>query len=123
MQDRVGRNQRNQTCRPVEIKALRTRYPLQREAAFQQGGRAARNIAEARDQQAFHLGHFSDMHNVTLQPSGLQFQVEDGESVLTAALRQGYVLPYGCKNGACGSCKGKIVSGSVDYGMYQPRAL
>jgi CDP-4-dehydro-6-deoxyglucose reductase len=63
------------------------------------------------------------MHNVTLQPSGHQFQVEDGESVLTAALRQGFVLPYGCKNGACGSCKGKIVSGSVDYGVYQAKAL
>jgi CDP-4-dehydro-6-deoxyglucose reductase len=63
------------------------------------------------------------MHNVTLQPSGQQFQVEDGESVLTAALRQGFVLPYGCKDGACGSCKGKILSGSVDYGAYQPKAL
>ena len=63
------------------------------------------------------------MHTVTLQPSGLQFQVEDGEAVLTAALRQGYVLPYGCKSGACGSCKGKILSGSVDYGVYQAKAL
>lgn len=63
------------------------------------------------------------MHSVTIQPSGQQFQVEDGEAVLTAALRQGYVLPYGCKNGACGTCKGKIVSGSVDYGVYQPKAL
>ena len=63
------------------------------------------------------------MHTVTLQPGGLQFQVEDGEAVLAAALRQGFVLPYGCKNGACGSCKGKIVSGSVDYGVYQPKVL
>jgi len=43
--------------------------------------------------------------------------------VLTAALRQGVMLPYGCKNGACGSCKGKIVSGSVDYGHYHARVL
>jgi CDP-4-dehydro-6-deoxyglucose reductase, E3 len=63
------------------------------------------------------------MHSVTLQPSGLQFQVEEGEAVLTAALRQGLVLPYGCKNGACGSCKGKIVSGTVDYGVYQRKTL
>ncbi|MSQ49249.1 MAG: CDP-6-deoxy-delta-3,4-glucoseen reductase [Betaproteobacteria bacterium] len=63
------------------------------------------------------------MHTVTLQPSGQQFQVEDGEAVLAAALRQGLVLPYGCKNGACGSCKGKIVSGTVDYGVYQQKAL
>lgn len=63
------------------------------------------------------------MHSVTIQPSGQQFQVEDGEAVLAAALRQGLVLPYGCKNGACGTCKGKIVSGTVDYGVVQPKAL
>ena len=63
------------------------------------------------------------MHTVTVQPAGLSFLVEDGEAVLTAALRQGLILPYGCKNGACGSCKGKIVSGTVDYGVYQKKAL
>jgi len=63
------------------------------------------------------------MHTVTVQPAGLAFQVEDGEAVLAAALGQGIVLPYGCKNGACGSCKGKILSGSVDYGTYQKKAL
>ena len=51
------------------------------------------------------------------------FEVEDGESVLVAALRQDLLLPYGCKNGACGTCKGKILEGAVDYGVYQKRAL
>ena len=60
---------------------------------------------------------------VTLQPSGQQFEVEEGESVLAAALRSGFVLPYGCRNGACGSCKGKILEGRVDYGVYQKKAL
>src|SRR5204862_4611276 len=63
------------------------------------------------------------MHTVTLQPSGHQLQVEDGEAVLAAALRQGFVLPYGCKNGVCGSCKGRILAGTVDYGVYQPKTL
>lgn len=63
------------------------------------------------------------MHTVTVQPANQAFQVEEDEAVLTAALRQGIVLPYGCKNGACGSCKGKIVAGSVDYGSYQKKAL
>jgi CDP-4-dehydro-6-deoxyglucose reductase, E3 len=63
------------------------------------------------------------MHSVTIQPSGHQFQVEEGEAVLAAALRQGFVLPYGCKNGACGSCKGKILAGTVDYGVYQAKTL
>ena len=63
------------------------------------------------------------MHRVTLQPSGQSFDVEEGESILTAALRQQFVLPYGCRNGACGSCKGKLLEGSVDYGVYQQKAL
>ena len=63
------------------------------------------------------------MHKVTVQPSGQSFSVEESESVLSAALRQGVMLPYGCKNGACGSCKGKILSGAVDYGHYHARVL
>src|SRR5262245_33433965 len=63
------------------------------------------------------------MRKVTLQPSGHEFQVEEGESILTAALRQNFVLPYGCRNGACGSCKGKVLEGQVDYGAYQKKAL
>ncbi len=63
------------------------------------------------------------MHKVTVQPGGQRFEVPEGETVLAAALRQGVMLPYGCKNGACGSCKGKIVSGAVDYGHYHARVL
>ena len=63
------------------------------------------------------------MHKVTVQPSGQVFDVDAGESVLAAALRQGVMLPYGCKNGACGSCKGKILEGGVDYGHYHARVL
>jgi len=60
---------------------------------------------------------------ITLQPSGHSFELESGETVLEAALREGFVLPYGCKNGACASCKGKILAGQVDYGVYQAKAL
>ena len=63
------------------------------------------------------------MANVTLQPSGHQFPIEAGETVLEAALRAGFILPYGCKDGACGSCKGKVLSGTVDYGNAQKKAL
>jgi len=63
------------------------------------------------------------MRKVKVQPSGHEFDVEEGESVLTAALRQNLVLPYGCRNGACGSCKGRIIEGRVDYGVYQRKAL
>src|ERR1051325_1975244 len=61
--------------------------------------------------------------NVTIRQSGRQFQVEPDEPVLTAALRQGIGLPYGCRNGACGACKGILRSGDLVYGEYQERAL
>ncbi|CDG84810.1 CDP-6-deoxy-delta-3,4-glucoseen reductase [Janthinobacterium agaricidamnosum] len=60
---------------------------------------------------------------ITVQPSGHQFSCEADETVLAAAIRAGVGLPYGCKNGACGSCKGKIVSGSVQHKAHQQRAL
>lgn len=60
---------------------------------------------------------------VTIKPSDHAFEVGEGETVLAAALRQGYTLPYGCRNGACGACKGKILEGSVDYGNPQPYVL
>lgn len=54
--------------------------------------------------------------NITIQPSGHTFTADDGESLLDASLNHGLSLPYGCRNGACGACKGKIVTGEVDYG-------
>ncbi|MEI7443393.1 MAG: CDP-6-deoxy-delta-3,4-glucoseen reductase [Burkholderiales bacterium] len=60
---------------------------------------------------------------VTVMPSGKQFAVEPDETVLEAGLRQGVVLPYGCKNGACGSCKAKVLEGTVEQGPHQPAAL
>jgi CDP-4-dehydro-6-deoxyglucose reductase, E3 len=60
---------------------------------------------------------------VTLQPSGHQFSVSRDETVLSAAIRQGIGMPYGCKDGACGSCKCKLVEGRVIHGAHQAKAL
>jgi CDP-4-dehydro-6-deoxyglucose reductase len=62
-------------------------------------------------------------HQVTIQPSGHQFTVDDDETILEAALREGFALPYGCRNGACGACKGKVLAGELDHGVYQANAL
>ncbi len=62
-------------------------------------------------------------HQVRLEPSGHTFEVAPGETVLQAALRQGIGLPYGCRNGACGACKGVLRTGELEYGDYQERAL
>ena len=60
---------------------------------------------------------------ITVQPSGHQFSCEADETVLSAAIRAGVGLPYSCKSGACSSCKGKVVSGSVKHKAYQSRSL
>lgn len=60
---------------------------------------------------------------VTLQPSGRQFQVARDEPVLAAAIRDGVGLPYGCRDGACGSCKCRLLEGRVIHGAHQLKAL
>ena len=62
-------------------------------------------------------------YQITVQPGGQQFSAEGDETLLDAALRQGFTLPYGCKDGACGACRGKIVSGTVDHGKSLESAL
>ena len=62
-------------------------------------------------------------YQVTVQPSGHTFSVDAGESVLDAALRQGIILPYGCRNGACGSCMGSVIDGRIHYEDGNPPAL
>ena len=44
---------------------------------------------------------------ITIQPSGRTYAAEPDEAMLAAGIRQGIGLPYGCKDGACGSCKCK----------------
>ena len=61
--------------------------------------------------------------SVSVQPSGIQFEAQAGESLLAAGIRQGIGLPYGCKDGACGSCKCKLVSGQVQHSNFQRKAL
>lgn len=61
-------------------------------------------------------------HRVQIKPSEHQFYVESEETVLDAALRQGINLRYGCRNGACGACKGTLLQGEVHYNN-EPNAL
>ena len=60
---------------------------------------------------------------ITIKPSDHAFPCEAEETVLAAAMRADLMLPYGCRNGACGTCKGRILAGDVDYGNYQKSTL
>ena len=59
----------------------------------------------------------------TILPSGHKFSVEAHENILEAALKQGFTLPYSCRDGVCGVCKGKVLQGEVDYGKHQASTL
>lgn len=50
---------------------------------------------------------------ISLEPGGQQFPADTDQTILEAALAAGLVLPYGCRDGACGACKGKVIRGEV----------
>lgn len=64
-----------------------------------------------------------DAYTVRLEPVGVEFEVEDGETVLNAAFRQGIALPHGCKEGQCSACKCVLLDGEVDLLKYSTFAL
>jgi CDP-4-dehydro-6-deoxyglucose reductase, E3 len=62
-------------------------------------------------------------HSVLIAQSGTRFTVAPDQTILAAALNAGVTLAYGCRNGACGACKGSLISGELVYGEYQEKAL
>ncbi|HET7527519.1 MAG TPA: CDP-6-deoxy-delta-3,4-glucoseen reductase [Burkholderiaceae bacterium] len=60
---------------------------------------------------------------VTVRPAERTFEVARDEPILAAAIRSGIGLPYGCKDGACGSCKSRLLEGRVIHGAHQRKAL
>lgn len=62
-------------------------------------------------------------YRIVVSDTDLAFSAEADESILEAGLRQGINLPYGCRNGACGSCKTQLASGQVDHDGSDPLTL
>lgn len=62
-------------------------------------------------------------YQVTVQPSGRTFSVDEGQTIIDAAINAQIALPYACKSGACSTCKCKLVEGDVDLGAYKSHAL
>ena len=63
------------------------------------------------------------VHTVRLEPVGVEFEVEEGETVLDAAFRQGISLPHGCKEGQCSACKCILNEGDSEMLKYSTFAL
>jgi CDP-4-dehydro-6-deoxyglucose reductase len=53
-------------------------------------------------------------HNISCEPLGLRFEAAEGETLLSAALAHGHILPHSCRSGVCGTCKVKVTAGVVD---------
>jgi propane monooxygenase reductase subunit len=62
-------------------------------------------------------------HNVRLEPVGIEFEVDEDETVLDGAFRQGLMLMHGCKEGQCAACKSFLIDGEVDLDKYSTFAL
>lgn len=62
-------------------------------------------------------------YNVTIEPTGEQIEVEEGQTILQAALRQGVWLPFACGHGTCATCKVQVLEGEVEIGAASPFAL
>jgi CDP-4-dehydro-6-deoxyglucose reductase len=62
-------------------------------------------------------------YRLTIEPSGHEMDCDSDETILEAALRHGFNIPYSCRNGTCATCKGRILSGTVDYGDIEEKVL
>ena len=60
---------------------------------------------------------------VTLVPSQQVLSVQEGETILDAALRAGLNLPHSCKGGHCSACRARIVRGEVQYPFGAPLGI
>lgn len=60
---------------------------------------------------------------ISIQPGAQSFEASADQTVLEAALAAGLLLPYGCRDGACGTCKGRVLGGTFDHGKASDSAL
>ena len=62
-------------------------------------------------------------YQLTIEPLGQVLEVEEGQTILDAALRAGIYLPHACCHGLCATCKVIITDGEVDHGVASNFAL
>ncbi len=60
---------------------------------------------------------------LTIEPTGDEIAVEEGQNILDACLRAGVWLPHACCHGLCGTCKVEVLEGDVNLGDASSFAL
>src|SRR6266567_1775645 len=63
------------------------------------------------------------IHKVRFQPVGIEIEVNEDETVLNAAFRQGVSLTHGCREGQCSACKSFLLDGDIEMEKYSTFAL
>jgi propane monooxygenase reductase subunit len=64
-----------------------------------------------------------EKHIARFEPVGIELEVDEDETILDAAFRQGIMLMHGCKEGQCAACKSFLLDGEVDLDKYSTFAL
>jgi propane monooxygenase reductase subunit len=64
-----------------------------------------------------------EKHIARFEPVGIELEVDEDETILNAAFRQGVMLMHGCKEGQCSACKSFLLDGEVDLDRYSTFAL
>src|ERR1700758_1743082 len=93
-----------------------------RRGGDRRGAPFKKRAEKKRAEEATRMGD-AQVHKVRLEPVGVEMDVEEGETVLEAAFRQGVSLMHGCKEGQCASCKSVLCSGDVELLKYSTFAL
>lgn len=62
-------------------------------------------------------------YELTIEPLGQTVDIEDGQTILDAALRAGIYLPHACCHGLCATCKIQVLDGEVEHGEVSDFAL
>ncbi|NMG64810.1 2Fe-2S iron-sulfur cluster binding domain-containing protein [Azoarcus indigens] len=62
-------------------------------------------------------------YELTIEPLGQTIEIEEGQTILDAALRAGIYLPHACCHGLCATCKVQVSDGDVDHGAASSFAL
>jgi ferredoxin len=68
-------------------------------------------------------GHTVGLYTVSFGPLGDRIVCRDDETVLSAILRSGAKVMFGCRGGGCGTCKMRLISGRVEYGRCSTAVL
>ncbi|KAB2968467.1 phenol 2-monooxygenase domain-containing protein [Zoogloea sp.] len=62
-------------------------------------------------------------YELTIEPLGQTIEIEEGQTILDAALRAGIYLPHACCHGLCATCKVQVSDGEIEHGEASSFAL